>query len=134
MLRWLKSYVYRSLNLENDGLTSREKTLALLVIESRVILSLGGHTRCMMRDICWKLHLHITFTVRLLMPLVSASEVIIRSTAGSTRLLEPILRYINHIRTVFGPEKGQKHGYMLSLMLPLPLIPSYLQLSWTSRT
>jgi hypothetical protein len=32
------------------------------------------------------------------------------TTAGSTRLLSPILKYIKHIHSVFGLEAGQKAG------------------------
>ncbi|TFK48908.1 DUF1680-domain-containing protein [Heliocybe sulcata] len=43
----------------------------------------------------------------------------------STRLLGPILSYIEHIKTVFGPDMQQKHGYPGHQCLELALIRAY---------
>ncbi|KZT24831.1 glycoside hydrolase family 127 protein [Neolentinus lepideus HHB14362 ss-1] len=43
----------------------------------------------------------------------------------STRLLDPLLKYIDHIRTVFGPEAHQKHGYPGHQCLELALVRAY---------
>lgn len=47
------------------------------------------------------------------------------SLTGKTRFLDIMLRYINHIRDVFGPEKGQKKGYCGHEEIELALVRLY---------
>lgn len=76
-----------------------------------------GLMKCTMRDIYWKPGLHITSTVRQKVLLALAHgeqedyEIIDRDLlARSMRLLGPILKYVDHINTVFGPREEQKAG------------------------
>jgi DUF1680 family protein len=50
-------------------------------------------------------------------------------TAGFTRLLTPILRYVDHIKCQFGPEPGQKRGYPGHQELELAPLKTHSQLS-----